>query len=79
MNHKFFQSEKFNGMQNDEIYGYLESSDDLLIKGDVNGDVFLQRDSLLQRYRYRKYPGKSSAAIPLPCRRGYYMQKNHNR
>ncbi len=40
MDKKFFQSEKFNDMQNDEIYGYLESSDDLLIRGEVNGDVF---------------------------------------
>jgi cytoskeletal protein CcmA (bactofilin family) len=40
MDNKFFQSEKFNDMQNDEIYGYLESSDDLLIRGEVNGDVF---------------------------------------
>lgn len=53
MNHKFFQSEKFNGMQNDEIYGYLESSDDLLIKGDVNGDVFFAE-------------GQFTAAVPLP-------------
>lgn len=40
MDNKFFQSEKFNDMQKDEIYGYLESSDDLLIRGEVNGDVF---------------------------------------
>ncbi len=40
MENRFFQSEKFNGMQNNEIWGYLESSDDLLIRGDVNGDVF---------------------------------------
>lgn len=27
-------------MQNNEIWGYLESSDDLLIRGDLNSDVF---------------------------------------
>ncbi len=40
MENKFFQSDKFSGMQCDETYGYIESSGDLLIRDAVNGDVF---------------------------------------
>lgn len=34
------ESEKFSGMQCDETFGYLESSDELLVRSAINGDVF---------------------------------------